>query len=155
MTDLHPVIAKVTERITERSAATRLKYLDLIERGRDAGTNRAQLSCGNLAHGFAASGEDKAVIRTGRAMNSPRRAARPLPSARPAMKLESTRLDAQTPLPNARPACRNQSVSNSRPAAPERKKTAQSTRVVTEPEPIPSRDGRYGGGPPARLRSGS
>jgi phosphogluconate dehydratase len=69
MTDLHPVIAKVTERITERSAATRLKYLDLIERGRDAGTNRAQLSCGNLAHGFAASGEDKAVIRTGRAMN--------------------------------------------------------------------------------------
>ncbi len=69
MTDLHPVIAKVTERIVERSAASRLKYLDLIERGRDAGTNRAQLSCGNLAHGFAASGEDKPAIRTGQAMN--------------------------------------------------------------------------------------
>ncbi|WP_176591352.1 phosphogluconate dehydratase [Sphingobium sp. EM0848] len=69
MTDLHPVIARVTERITKRSAASRLKYLSLIERGRDAGTNRAQLSCGNLAHGFAASGEDKAVIRTGAAMN--------------------------------------------------------------------------------------
>ncbi|HKY82860.1 MAG TPA: phosphogluconate dehydratase [Sphingobium sp.] len=69
MTDLHPVIAKVTERITERSARQRLKYLDLIERGRDAGTNRTQLSCGNLAHGFAASGEDKAAIRTGSAMN--------------------------------------------------------------------------------------
>ncbi len=69
MTDLHPTIAKVTDRIVERSAARRLKYLDLIERGRDAGTNRAQLSCGNLAHGFAASGEDKAVIRTGAAMN--------------------------------------------------------------------------------------
>ncbi|MEV4934310.1 phosphogluconate dehydratase [Sphingobium sp. LSP13-1-1.1] len=69
MTDLHPVIAKVTERITQRSAASRRKYLDLIERGRDAGTNRDQLSCGNLAHGFAASGEDKAVIRTGGAMN--------------------------------------------------------------------------------------
>ena len=47
----------------------RRQYLDLIERGRDAGTNRAQLSCGNLAHGFAASGEDKPVIRTGSAMN--------------------------------------------------------------------------------------
>lgn len=69
MTDLHPTIAKVTDRIVERSAARRLKYLDLIERGWDAGTNRAQLSCGNLAHGFAASGEDKAVIRTGAAMN--------------------------------------------------------------------------------------
>ncbi len=69
MTDLHPVIEKVTERIVKRSAASRLKYLSLIERGRDAGTNRAQLSCGNLAHGFAASGEDKAVIRTGAAMN--------------------------------------------------------------------------------------
>ncbi len=69
MTDLNPVIAKVTARITERSAKSRLKYLDLIERGRDAGTNRAQLSCGNLAHGFAASGEDKPVIRTGAAMN--------------------------------------------------------------------------------------
>ncbi|EPR15902.1 phosphogluconate dehydratase [Sphingobium indicum IP26] len=69
MTDLHPVIARVTERIAKRSAASRLKYLSLIERGRDAGTNRDQLSCGNLAHGFAASGEDKAVIRAGAAMN--------------------------------------------------------------------------------------
>lgn len=69
MTDLHPTIAKVTERIIARSRPRRRQYLDLIERGRDAGTNRAQLSCGNLAHGFAASGEDKAVIRTGQAMN--------------------------------------------------------------------------------------
>ncbi|BAK67884.1 phosphogluconate dehydratase [Sphingobium sp. SYK-6] len=69
MTDLHPVIARVTERVTARSAASRLRYLDLIERGRDAGTNRDMLSCGNLAHGFAASGEDKPAIRTGRAMN--------------------------------------------------------------------------------------
>ena len=69
MTDLHPVIARVTDRIVERSARQRLKYLDLIERGRDAGTNRTQLSCGNLAHGFAASGEDKPAIRAGSAMN--------------------------------------------------------------------------------------
>ncbi|MGV3769096.1 MAG: phosphogluconate dehydratase, partial [Sphingobium phenoxybenzoativorans] len=69
MTDLHPIVAAVTERIVKRSAPRRRKYLDLIERGRDAGTNRDQLSCGNLAHGFAASGEDKAVIRTGTSMN--------------------------------------------------------------------------------------
>lgn len=69
MTDLHPVIASVTDRIVARSAARRRQYLDLIERGRDAGTNRTQLSCGNLAHGFAASGEDKPVIRSGAAMN--------------------------------------------------------------------------------------
>ncbi|MBB3983301.1 phosphogluconate dehydratase [Sphingobium fontiphilum] len=69
MTDLHPVIARVTERIIKRSAPRRRLYLDLIERGRDAGTNRHSLSCGNLAHGFAASGDDKPVIRTGAAMN--------------------------------------------------------------------------------------
>jgi len=69
MTELNAIIAKVTDRVVERSARSRLKYLDLIERGRDAGTNRDQLGCGNLAHGFAASGEDKPVIRSGKAMN--------------------------------------------------------------------------------------
>ena len=69
MTDLNSTIAAVTERIVKRSAPTRRRYLDLIERGRDAGTNRGNLSCGNLAHAFAASGEDKPVIRAGNAMN--------------------------------------------------------------------------------------
>jgi len=69
MSELHPVIAKVTDRIVARSAKRRRAYLDLIERGREAGTNRDQLSCGNLANGFAASGEDKPAIRTGQAMN--------------------------------------------------------------------------------------
>ncbi|MCW2335792.1 phosphogluconate dehydratase [Sphingobium sp. B2D3A] len=69
MTDLNSTVAAVTQRIVQRSAVSRRKYLDLIERGRDAGTNRDRLSCGNLAHGFAASGEDKPVIRAGNAMN--------------------------------------------------------------------------------------
>jgi len=69
MAELHPTIAAVTRRIAERSAPSRRRYLDLIERGRDAGTNRDKLSCGNLAHGFAASGEDKPAIRSGNAMN--------------------------------------------------------------------------------------
>lgn len=69
MTDLNSTIAAVTERIVKKSAPRRQKYLDLIKRGRDAGTNRDNLSCGNLAHAFAASGEDKAVIKGGHAMN--------------------------------------------------------------------------------------
>lgn len=69
MTELNSTIAAVTERIIARSAPRRRKYLDLIRRGRDAGTNRDQLSCGNLAHGFAASGDDKPVIKAGTAMN--------------------------------------------------------------------------------------
>src|SRR3546814_5259033 len=69
MTDLHPTIARVTDRIIARSAERRAAYLDLMERQREAGTNRGILSCGNLAHGFAASGEDKPVSRGGAAMN--------------------------------------------------------------------------------------
>ncbi|MDK2759970.1 MAG: phosphogluconate dehydratase [Sphingopyxis sp.] len=69
MTDLHPAIAAVTDRIVERSRRGRAAYLDLMDRQREAGTNRGNLSCGNLAHGFAAAGQDKPVIRTGAAMN--------------------------------------------------------------------------------------
>ena len=47
----------------------RQAYLDLIARERDSGVDRPTLSCGNLAHGFAAAGEDKLAIRDGRAMN--------------------------------------------------------------------------------------
>ena len=66
---MNKVIESVTQRIIERSKPTRQAYLDLIKRQRDAGTNRHMLSCGNLAHGFAAAGEDKPVIRADKAMN--------------------------------------------------------------------------------------
>ncbi len=69
MTKLHPVIEAVTARVIERSAPSRRAYLDLMDRQREAGTSRPNLSCGNLAHGFAAAGEDKPVIRAGGAMN--------------------------------------------------------------------------------------
>ncbi len=62
-------VARVTARIAERSRPTRRRYLDMIERGREAGTHRGQLGCANLAHAFAASGPDKAAIRKGAAMN--------------------------------------------------------------------------------------
>ncbi len=66
---IHPVMAAVTARIVERSRTSRAAYLDLVTRQREAGTNRSSLSCGNLAHGFAASGEDKPAIRGGRQVN--------------------------------------------------------------------------------------
>ena len=69
MSKMHPAVEAVTARIIERSKPGRQAYLDLIAKQRDAGVNRPALSCGNLAHGFAASGEDKPAIRGGKAMN--------------------------------------------------------------------------------------
>ena len=66
---LNPTVEKVTNRIIERSRSSRSAYLDLIDKQREAGVHRPTLSCGNLAHGFAASGDDKAAIRGGKAMN--------------------------------------------------------------------------------------
>ncbi|QMW22188.1 phosphogluconate dehydratase [Sandaracinobacteroides saxicola] len=69
MTEMNATVARVTARIVERSAQRRGRYLDFIARERDAGINRSRLSCGNLAHAFAASGEDKAVISAAHAPN--------------------------------------------------------------------------------------
>ncbi|TKS54176.1 phosphogluconate dehydratase [Luteimonas yindakuii] len=63
---LHPVLHDVTERIRERSRASRAAYLAGIDAMRDAGPLRGRLSCANLAHGFAACGPvDKARLREG------------------------------------------------------------------------------------------
>ncbi|WP_445256357.1 phosphogluconate dehydratase [Nocardioides aurantiacus] len=61
---LHPVLAALTERITERSRADRAAYLRRLEESATRGPMRTKLACANLAHGFAASGEvDKAALR--------------------------------------------------------------------------------------------
>ncbi|MCW8108650.1 phosphogluconate dehydratase [Alteromonas ponticola] len=58
-------LADVTQRIIERSKATRQAYLDKIEHARHEGPHRGVLSCGNLAHGFAACApEDKSDLRS-------------------------------------------------------------------------------------------
>jgi phosphogluconate dehydratase len=62
-------IAKVTERVVANSRVHRRHYLDLIERERARGIRRDRLSCGNLAHAFAASGEDKHAIKRHIGMN--------------------------------------------------------------------------------------
>lgn len=61
---LHPVIEEVTARIEARSRSTRAAYLSLIAEARKDGPQRKILSCGNLAHGFAASGEDKEKLKS-------------------------------------------------------------------------------------------
>jgi phosphogluconate dehydratase len=69
MTQLNPAIERVTARIVEKSRDSRRRYLDLIDREADKGLNRASMSCGNFAHGFAAAGDDKAAIRGNVGMN--------------------------------------------------------------------------------------
>ncbi|MGI9488828.1 MAG: phosphogluconate dehydratase [Geminicoccaceae bacterium] len=51
---MHPRLIEITERIVERSAATRSAYLDMIRAAARRSPKRGALSCSNLAHGFAA-----------------------------------------------------------------------------------------------------
>jgi phosphogluconate dehydratase len=69
MNKLNPEVEAVTARIVERSRERRARYLQLIEEQRERGVTRGRLSCGNFAHGFAGSEEDKDVIRSNRAVN--------------------------------------------------------------------------------------
>ena len=46
-------VEAITDRIRERSRPARELYLDRIEKAASRTANRATLSCGNLAHGFA------------------------------------------------------------------------------------------------------
>ena len=65
MPTLHPVVERVTARIAQRSLRLRGDYLARMDAAREAGPARRELGCGNLAHGFAASGVDKANLRSG------------------------------------------------------------------------------------------
>ncbi len=63
-------ILKVTDRIRSRSERSRSVYLDRIRKAGDDGPHRATLSCGNLAHGFAACpAADKTVLSGGTVPN--------------------------------------------------------------------------------------
>lgn len=57
-------ITAITNKIIERSKVTRSAYLAKIDAQKSQTVHRANLSCGNLAHGFAACGkEDKQILR--------------------------------------------------------------------------------------------
>ena len=61
---MHSVVQSVTDRIIARSKASREAYLAALNDARNHGVHRSSLSCGNLAHGFAAcSPDDKNALR--------------------------------------------------------------------------------------------
>ncbi len=64
MPQLHPEVERVTQRIIDRSKASRAAYLARVDQAIGTGPVRKALSCTNLAHAFAAfpSG-DKRVLR--------------------------------------------------------------------------------------------
>ncbi|TQI77598.1 6-phosphogluconate dehydratase [Serratia fonticola] len=61
---INNTLARVTQRIIERSKESRSAYLARINAARTQTVHRSQLACGNLAHGFAAcQPEDKAALK--------------------------------------------------------------------------------------------
>lgn len=69
MTNLHPEIAAVTDRIIERSRDRRAAYLTLMNEQRENGVGRPRLGCANLAHAFAGTDEQRERLKDGRSMN--------------------------------------------------------------------------------------
>jgi phosphogluconate dehydratase len=67
---LHPTLAAVTARITDRSAATRQAYLAVLAAAKKPGPYRGGLGCANAAHAFAAMPvNDKLVLHQERQPN--------------------------------------------------------------------------------------
>ncbi|NDI06083.1 MAG: phosphogluconate dehydratase [Rhodobacteraceae bacterium] len=66
---LNPTIARVTERIIERSEDTRSAYIKRMKALGDQGPRRAHLTCGNQAHAYAAMGTDQAALMAERQPN--------------------------------------------------------------------------------------
>jgi len=61
---MHPRVLEVTERLVERSRATRERYLTMIQAAAAEGPQRGKLQCANFAHGVAAcDGSDKQRLR--------------------------------------------------------------------------------------------
>ncbi|APX12680.1 phosphogluconate dehydratase [Tateyamaria omphalii] len=59
---LHPTLQRVTERVIDRSAPTRRRYLDRMAAAKSQGPARAHLSCSGQAHAFAAAGPDQSRL---------------------------------------------------------------------------------------------
>ena len=66
---MNPAVSAVTQRIIERSAPTRRRYLDLIAREADGAIRRPTLGCANLAHAYAGTEEDRDAMRANAGMN--------------------------------------------------------------------------------------
>jgi phosphogluconate dehydratase len=61
---LNETIKRVTERVQERSEASRGRYMDRMRQAASEGPRRAHLTCGNQAHAYAAMGPDQTKLAT-------------------------------------------------------------------------------------------
>ena len=58
-------VIRITQRVIARSKKTREAYLNKIEQARRSTVHRAELACGNLAHGFAAcESNEKKILKS-------------------------------------------------------------------------------------------
>ncbi|MGO2346468.1 MAG: dihydroxy-acid dehydratase domain-containing protein, partial [Providencia sp.] len=58
-------IIRITQRVISRSKKTREAYLNKIKQARSSTVHRAELACGNLAHGFAAcESNEKTILKS-------------------------------------------------------------------------------------------
>ena len=62
---IHLTLKSVTDRIIERSVASRGAYLARMAAAQTKGPSRGHLSCSGQAHAFAAAGEDQSELATG------------------------------------------------------------------------------------------
>lgn len=69
MSDLNSIVEKVTQRVAKNSTATRIAYLDLMDREADRMPDINEVSCSNLAHAFAGAGLDQQTLREGKRPN--------------------------------------------------------------------------------------
>ncbi|MCG7574660.1 phosphogluconate dehydratase [Phaeobacter sp. CNT1-3] len=69
MPQLNDTVARVTDRIRERSHKSRSTYLSRMAQAAEEGPRRAHLTCGNQAHAYAAMGADQNRLAEGRAPN--------------------------------------------------------------------------------------
>ncbi len=69
MSDLNPVIDRVTQRVIENSRHSRRAYLDLMKREGDRKPEHKDMACSNLAHAFAGALEDQDAMKRRRGPN--------------------------------------------------------------------------------------
>ena len=66
---IHPQLHAITERLIERSRASRARYLQRVEQSAKETPSRDRMGCANLAHAYAAAGQDQFRLKVERAPN--------------------------------------------------------------------------------------
>ena len=113
---MHSVVARVTARITQRSAGTRAAYLAVVDVMIDRRPSQDRMGCANLAHAYAAlPGTDKFRVTVEKApnigvvtaYNDMLSAHQPYQSYPAILRDEAARNQATVQVPGAGPALRD------------------------------------------------